>query len=144
MFHSPDSHLIVRAGTLRCALPLGSVREVMRPLLLQSANGLAPAVLGISIVRGDALPVVSLPGMLGQQSGLQTRFVVVRTPRRDCVLAVDGIEGIAAIDGQQFEPMSKLLQGIEAAETIAALDRNLIVTLNMALVAAVLPQEKTA
>lgn len=139
MSRSPKSYLLVRAGTFRCALPLECVREVTRPLPLSSSGCLPPAVLGASIVRGNALPVVSLPALLGLPVGNETRFVVVATSGRDCVLAVDAIERITSLDHHRFEPLPRLLQGIEAAQTIAAVDRDLIVMLDLALVETVLP-----
>jgi chemotaxis signal transduction protein len=82
---------------------------------------------------------VSLKTILGQPGGAESRFVVVRTPDRDCVLAVDSVETIASIDERGFSPLPSLLHGIEAARAIAAADRDLMVTLDLAMVASMLP-----
>lgn len=144
MLDVQHSYLITRAGAFRCALPLSHVREVMRILPVKTVMGANSAVLGAAVVRGAALPVVSLPAMLGQTSGNESRFVVLRTAERDCVLAVDAVEHISALDDGAFEPLPKLLQGIDAAEAVAALDRELILTLSIAWVAAILPPGQEA
>lgn len=126
-----DSFLILRAGALRCALPVSAVREVMRPLPIEAAYGLLPGVLGATIVRGKPVPVVSLDRLLHQPEEAPTRFVVVRTPGRDCVLACTAVESIMRLDGREWQKLPNLLQSLRAAGQIAAADGDLVVTLEM-------------
>jgi purine-binding chemotaxis protein CheW len=134
--HRATPFLIVQAGLLRCALPLSAVREVMRPLPIKTAAGLPPAVLGASIVRGVPLPVVSLPLLLNQPETTGTRFVVVRTPGSDCVLAVDGVDSITRMDSAQWQALPNLLRRMQFAGEIAAADEDLAVTLDLGRVVA--------
>lgn len=134
-----DSYLIVQAGSLRCALPLSQVGEVMRPLPVKHAEGLPPGVLGAAVVRGRALPVVSLPVLLRQSGAEETRFVVLHTPGCDCILSVGAVEAIAAIEPAAWEQLPKLLERLDAAAAIAASDQDLIVSLDTARILAILP-----
>lgn len=138
---STNSFLIVTAGALRCALPLSVVREVMRPQPVKAAAGLAPSVLGASVIRGLPLPVVSLCRLLHQPEAEETRFVVVRTPGRDCVLAVGAIQSISSVDPGAWQKMPNLLRRIESAEAISVDDQDLMVSLSMARLIAELPEE---
>lgn len=133
------SFLIIRTGALRCALPISVVREVMRPLRIKAAGGLLPGVLGAAIVRGNPLPVISLGVLLRQPEEPLARFVVVRTPGRDCVLACASIESITGLDDSEWQRLPTLLESIEAAQQIAVTDRDLVVTLDMAWVSQALP-----
>jgi chemotaxis signal transduction protein len=114
----------------------------MRPQPLTAANGLFPGVLGVSVVRGDALPVLSLGELLHQPDEAITRFVVVRTPGRDFVIACAAVEYIGSFDESEWERLPSLLQSISAAERIAAVDRDLVVTLDMGRVLETLPPQE--
>ncbi len=129
----------MQAGALRCALPLTQVREVMRPLPLKTVTGLAPAVLGASVVRGIPLPVVSLARLLHQPDEQPSRFLVLRTPGRDCVLAVAAIHSIARVTADAWQQMPSLLRRMEFAEQIGAEDQDLIVSLSTARLLSELP-----
>ena len=96
----------------------------MRPLPLCSAAGLPNAVLGAAMVRGSVTPVVSLPILLGQPGGSESRFVAIHTSTRDCVLAVDAVEQIGQMAADSFQPLPPLLEGIQAAQGVAAADRD--------------------
>lgn len=135
----PEFFLIVRAGSLRCALPLSRVREVMRPLPLKAARGAVPGVVGAAVVRGEPLAVISLCALLDQAGGAEARFVVVHTAGRACVLAVDGVEAIAPLEESAWQKLPKLLQNLDAADEIAAVDEELVVTLNLGRVLEKLP-----
>jgi chemotaxis signal transduction protein len=111
----------------------------MRPLPVKTADGLPPGVLGAAIIRGAVLPVVSLPALLKQPAAEPTRFVVVTTPGRDCVLAVDSVESIIPLAPADSRDMPNLLRSIDAAQELATADRDLVVTLNMGLVFSRIP-----
>jgi len=57
--------LLFRIGGRLCALRLESVLETMRPLPVEPMAGTPPFVLGISIVRGVAMPVVDPARLFG-------------------------------------------------------------------------------
>lgn len=139
MQHESEAFLIVQAGALRCALPLAHVREVMRPLPVKTAAGLASGVLGASVIRGVPLPVLSLAHLLHQPQVEPARFVVLRTPGRDCVLAVDAVHSIDHLPADTWQQLPSLLRRVESAEQIGAEDQDLIVSLSMARIVSELP-----
>lgn len=139
MDSSCASFLVVQAGDLRCAVPLSLVREIMRPLPIRTVAGLLPAVLGMSVVRGAPIPVVSLSRLLHQPQANATRFVVLRTAGRDCALAVEQVHDIASMSAADWEAMPSLFSRVESAAEIHAEDQDLVVSLNMARLMAELP-----
>lgn len=90
------SYLLVQCRSWHCALPLTEVVETMRPLPLQSVAGVPRFVLGLSLIRGELIPVVDLARILGAEGGEERgaeggRLVVVRTAERRLALAVDAV-----------------------------------------------------
>lgn len=134
-----ETFLIVQAGDLRCALPISLVREIMRPLPLRRAEGLAAAVRGVSVIRGAAIPVVSLSRLLGQPEADDRRFVVLRTPGRDCALSVEHVHAISSMKMEDWQALPKLLAPMESAAEILTEGQELIVSLNLARLIAELP-----
>lgn len=111
----------------------------MRPLPVKVVSGLAPGVLGASVVRGVPMPVISLARLLRQPEEPPSRFVVLRTPGRDCVLAVDAIHSIDRMPAKTWQQMPNLLRRVESADEIGAEDQDLIVSLGMARILSELP-----
>jgi purine-binding chemotaxis protein CheW len=134
-----ETFLVVQAGGLRCALPVSLVREIMRPLPVRSAAGLGPAVRGVSVIRGTAMPVVSLSRLLGQPEAEDRRFVVLRTPGRDCALSVEQVHALTTVKTDEWQAMPRLLSRMESAAQILAEDEDLMVSLNTARLIAELP-----
>jgi purine-binding chemotaxis protein CheW len=91
--------LILRVGERSCALPVAAVVETMRPLPVDVLPGALPAVLGIAVVRGEALPVLDARLVLDVAAAAPpARFVTVRANGRHLALAVDEVVGLAALD----------------------------------------------
>lgn len=111
----------------------------MRPLPVRTASGLASAVLGLSVIRGVPLPVVSLSRLLSQPDAEESRFVVLRVGDRDCALSVGAVHTIAAVDSATWQEMPRLLTRIDSAEQIRADDQDLMVSLSMGRLIAELP-----
>lgn len=86
--------LEVRAGGVRCALPLDLVRETMRPLPLTPLGDQPAWVLGLSRIRGVPTPVVHLGGLIGGRVAAPTRLVTVRGRLGAVALGVDGVRGV--------------------------------------------------
>jgi chemotaxis signal transduction protein len=70
------SHLLVRAGDFICALPLGSVRRVMRALTVHPLPGAAPELKGLSEFAGEPMPVLDLARLVGAPPGASPPFPV--------------------------------------------------------------------
>ena len=125
--------LIVRMGTRICALPLGAVKEVMRPLAIEPISGMPPFVLGLSLIRGSPAPVVALVRFFDEFSDEPiTRFVVLQVGQRVVALAVGGVAGIHELQLPQLQDMPPLLRDAhaDAIEAIGRLDEQLLIVLN--------------
>jgi chemotaxis methyl-accepting protein methylase/chemotaxis signal transduction protein len=132
---APAAALFVHAGGHRCALPLSSVAEIMRPLPIEPLAGAPQVVLGLSIIRGTPVPVVALGRLLGSEvQGPCTRFVMVRAGERRVALSVDAVLGVREIASSQLGAMPPLLRDAHAerVEAIGALDAELFLVLNAA------------
>jgi len=127
---SRDAVLLVRAGGRACAIPLAHVIETLRPLPVTPSAGVAPFVLGAAVVRGAAVPVVSLDLFLGSPRSAPARFVLVRCGPRAAALAVDAVLGVVSLAG--VERASTPLLGADgqgAVDAVGALDGELLVLL---------------
>lgn len=63
------SHLLVRAGEFVCALPLTSVRRVVRALPLHPLPGAAPELKGLAEFGGEPLAVLDLARLVSAPPG---------------------------------------------------------------------------
>lgn len=132
-----ESHpiLVIRAAGHTCALALADVVEVMRPLPAKSVAGAPAAVLGLSIIRGQPVPVIDLGSLLGSPSASPfMRFVTIRLGERRAALGVDAVLGIRELGPEVLADLPPLLreaQG-ELVEGIGTLDSELLLVLRAA------------
>jgi chemotaxis signal transduction protein len=70
------THLLVRAGDFVCALPLRSVRRVMRALVVHPLPGATPELKGLSEFAGEPLPILDLARLVGAPPGASPPFPV--------------------------------------------------------------------
>lgn len=73
---SMGSHLLVQAGEYVCALPLISVRRVVRALPVHPLPGSAPELAGLSEFGGEPLPVLNLARMVNAAPGANPAYPV--------------------------------------------------------------------
>jgi purine-binding chemotaxis protein CheW len=89
------THLLVFAfAGRRCALPLAAVERVLRSVAVTALPKAPASVLGIVNVHGVVLPVLDPAVCLGgpaYRPDLHGRMLIVRSPRRWLVLAVDTV-----------------------------------------------------
>lgn len=131
-----QSHtLLFRIGGWIGALPVGHVGEILRPLPLERVHGLPKFVLGLSVVRGLAVPVVDV-SLLLRECDLKDshRWVVVRAEHRRLVLAVETVLGLRRINLGALEGMPLLLERTrpEYLESMGTLDSQIVVVLRTA------------
>jgi purine-binding chemotaxis protein CheW len=136
MLESASPHnasvLMVRARSWICALSSGFVIEVMRRLPIQPIVGAPLFILGMSIVRGEVTPVLSLGVLLGSSERvLPERFVLVRVGERRAVLGVDEILGVDVVEQKRLDEAPGLLSEVLPRDVtrIGVLDRSVLVML---------------
>jgi purine-binding chemotaxis protein CheW len=101
-----------------CALPLDSVVETMRPLPIEPIADAPRSVLGLSIVRGAAVPVVDIAALLGDPQPSPQRLVTLNTGTRIVALVADAVLGVRSIAPDALAALPPLLK--EAAGEIVA------------------------
>lgn len=123
--------LLCRLPTRLIGLPLEHVLETMRPLPVDVVSGVPPYVIGLSVIRGAAVPVVDPGRLLGDNGTRPGRFVTVRAGARIVALAVDGVVGVRTIRTESLQGLPPLLRdaGAEAIAAIGTLDAELLLVL---------------
>lgn len=125
--------LICRVGERTCALPLEHVREVMRPLAIERVPSAPAYLLGLSVIRGENVPVLDAGWLLEGTPGAVTRLVVLRVAERRVALAVAAVVGTRALEPAELEGLPPLLAGArELVRALAVLDGALLEVLESA------------
>jgi purine-binding chemotaxis protein CheW len=120
------SWLLCRVGRCLCALPLASVVETMRPLPIEPVADAPRSVLGLSIVRGAAVPVVDIASLLGDSQACAQRLVTLNTGSRIVGLLAEAVLGVRSIAPDALAALPPLLflhaARIVPADALATLD----------------------
>lgn len=126
--------LLCRVHGSLCALPLEHAAEVMRPLPIRSLDAAPEGVLGVAVIRGAGVPVVSGAALLGKKGlGGAGRFVVLAVEGRHVALAVDDVLGVRRIPAHVLGAVPPLLsQSARGVSAIGALDAGLLLVLDAA------------
>jgi purine-binding chemotaxis protein CheW len=124
--------LLCRAGATWCALPLEFVIETMRALPITPLAGAPPWISGVSVIRGEPLPVVHAGVLLGDTRSRPSRLVTLRAADHRFALAVDEVVGVRALPADVVHELMPLLQRVapEVVDTIRLLDAELLFVLN--------------
>jgi purine-binding chemotaxis protein CheW len=104
----------------------------MRPLPIEPVEGMPPFLLGLAVIRGTPVPVVSLSTLIGaSQTETISRFVALRLGDRRVALAVGTVIGIRELGGLGVEAMPPLLREtrMDFIEAIGVLDAQLLLVL---------------
>jgi purine-binding chemotaxis protein CheW len=113
------SWLLCRVGRCLCALPLASVVETMRPPPIEPIADAPRSVLGLSIVRGTAVPVVDIASLLGDPKPSPQRLVTLNTGTRIVGLVAEAVLGVRSIAPDALATLPPLLKEA-AGEVVAA------------------------
>ena len=73
---SAGSHLLVQAGEYVCALPLRSVRRVLRALMVHPLPGATDELKGLAEFGGEPLPILELARLVGAPTGAKPTWPV--------------------------------------------------------------------
>jgi purine-binding chemotaxis protein CheW len=116
--------LLCTVGARYCGLALEHVSETMRPLAIEPLASAPSFVSGVSIVRGEPIPVLDLRRLLGSISEPESprRLVAVRVDSRRAGLLVDGVEGVRRVPSDTLRALPRLL-GDASAELVTEIGR---------------------
>ena len=129
------SMVVCRLAHVMVAIPIEHVVEAMRPLPLAVFEGMAEPFLGVAIIRGKPVPVLSGGKLMGVPSrAVPTRFVVLRAGRRTAALAVDALVGVRAVEVAAADDWHELARSIaaETSSAIGLLDQRLLLSVQAA------------
>lgn len=118
MSTSSRQRLSVWAGEAKVAMAASAIAEVIRaPKVTRMPHG-PPSLLGVTHLRGQVVPVVSLNSLLGREARAADRVVILRR-EPPIGLAVDGVEALTAVSSE-VEPVDGqlLLDDVDGARWI--------------------------
>ena len=105
----PGLSLVFGVGELLCALALRDVVETIRPLPVQPLAGSADVLLGVSVIRGLAVPVVDTARLLGAAAERPCRFVTTRTEQGPLAYAIGPVRGVLPVEPDPGRPPPPML-----------------------------------
>jgi purine-binding chemotaxis protein CheW len=126
--------LVMSVGSLRCALRLQDVVEVVRAVAVTPLPGAPPIAEGVIDVRGDLVPVLDLRQRAGQAPRApspEDHLVIARAGAHTVALRADGAIGLARVPADDVRGVS----GVGHAEHVvgaATLDDGLVVVTDVA------------
>ena len=134
------SALLLRAGGRTCALHLSHVVEIMRPLPVEGLANMPDFLDGLSIIRGEPTPIVSLARLFANELEPPTRFVLLRAGERRVALAVNAVLGVCELESATLHALPPLAGDAvtHTLQALGALDAELLLVLNSA---TILPDE---
>jgi len=126
--------LLCRIAGCLCALPVGRVIEVMRPLPIEPLAGMPHFLCGLSIIRGLPVPVIDTGLLLSGSDTGARRFVTIMVGDRLVALAVEQVIGIRPLAARSLSLLPPLLQKTagDAVEAVRSLDGELLLLLDAA------------
>ncbi len=105
----------------------------MRPLPLAPLRDAPRFVLGLSVIRGESVPVVDLGALLGRAGASDAfgRFATLHVDGRTVALAVQTVEGVVELAAGSATALPPLLDGAasDAVDALALLDSALLLIL---------------
>lgn len=105
-------HLILRAGEYLCALPLSSVRRVVRALSVRPLPGSSDELRGLAEFAGEPLPVLDLARLLDAPPGATSDYpvTVVAWAGPDTDRELVGLNADAALEVAEI-PVDRVVAG---------------------------------
>jgi purine-binding chemotaxis protein CheW len=122
--------VVFALGADEYALPIETVREVIRYCEPRSIGAAKPWLLGVVSVRGTIVPVCDLALRLGREAahGPEAKIVLVEVEAGPAGLVVDEVAEVVGVDEERISALPGAAD--EALTGIAELDGRLIVVLD--------------
>ena len=135
-----SSLLVCQVQGHMCALPIEHVCEIMRPLHIEHIPGAPDYILGMSVIRGEATPVLNMASLFDQTASRIERFIAIKVTGRPLALAVGQVHGVSVFAMADLFALPPLVQnlGADLIESIGVRDAALLLVLNGA---RLLPEE---
>ena len=106
--HDPSKNLVgFVIGDVSYALPIASVREIVKPLTIVELPSSPSAVVGVADYRGEVVPVVDLRVRFGLPSlptTRRTKWILVDVGGRLVAVVVDQVTDVFGTSGGELRP----------------------------------------
>ncbi|WP_168735661.1 chemotaxis protein CheW [Cohnella fermenti] len=134
MSASKEQHVKLEVAGQRYAIRIDEIAEIIKPPHVTKIPGSKPHILGVTNVRGNMVPIVSLRHQLGlEENGFssRSRIVVARYRGEQVGIKVDGVSQVVRLDSiQPAEEGRTSREGI-ACEAIGHSDEGLVGILSL-------------
>jgi purine-binding chemotaxis protein CheW len=127
--------VLCRVGSRLCGISVEHVEETMRSLPIEPLSGMPAFLLGLSIIRGAATPVIHAGKLLGtDETEHPARFLLLKVDERRVALAVDVVIGVRNIAAHLLHQLPPILQdaGADVVSAVGSLDASLLLLLRSA------------
>jgi len=121
--------VVFRLGEQRYALPLGTVRRIVRAVEVTPLPGAPAVVLGAINVAGCIIPVLSLRQRFllpEREIGPADQFVLAQTARRGVALVIDEAQGVIEREPSAVVGSDRIAPGLEQFHGVVKLDDGLV------------------
>lgn len=111
------------------ALPLASVRQVLRMVEVTPLPKAPRTVLGVVSLHGRVIPVFSIRrrvGLTDAEASLSEQLIVADTACRVVALVVDAVIGVVERSAEEITEAVKIVPGAEYVEGIARLEEGML------------------
>lgn len=131
MAYAANLSLVCRVEGVLLAISVHHVSETMRPRPIEPLAGAPRFVRGVSLIRGEPVPVVDAASLLGLSQRAPTRFVVLKTGTHRVALAVSEIVGVRELAPERLQGLPSLFGRVPAnlVTSIGVLDEALLLVL---------------
>ncbi len=104
----PRQIVIFRVADTRYGFDIAAVEEILAPEHVTRVADAPNGVLGLTDIRGRAVPVFDLHWKFGvpAKDDFEARFVLVRTFGGSVALLVDAVEEVADAPAEAFQPVA--------------------------------------
>jgi chemotaxis signal transduction protein len=137
----PEWLLLFRTGSLRFGFDVDAVDRVIPVLEVNPLPGSPASVRGVTIVSDEIVPVIdpTTPFRNGDrddvepndQLALDSRFVIVQTPKRTLAVIAEQVDGVQNGEGLGLGLAGSLMEGAPALKGIAVAADGLIYVANL-------------